>query len=358
MRKAPPPTPELCGSTSPGNGPIHRPSALGENLKSGIDRHRVGRGHHGLVPVAMTMKPRQDGGSGRGGLPLTGGRCRRQLRRRRRWRGGFSGRRGGRRAATGRPRATVKGPATMPPRALSTHDASPMSFRMKSASGRSRIDRRIDHLHRADLARRGADPQPAHESAHRRLLAARQYLDAAVGKITGVAADAELLRSPGRCGPIEHTLHTAANYAFLAHHASPDTTRESRAPDAARMMTRGFCGNVAAMIEVLVLYYSRSGATAELARQVCRGVEGTPGAAARLRTVPAVTTESDAAAKAVPASGAPYASLDDLRETHALVIGSPTRFGNMAAPLKHFLDGTASLWLSGALAGKPAGVFP
>ena len=123
------------------------------------------------------------------------------------------------------------------------------------------------------------------------------------------------------------------------------------------MMTRGFCGNVAAMIEVLVLYYSRSGATAELARQVCRGVEGTPGAAARLRTVPAVTTGSEAAAKAVPASGAPYASLDDLRETHALVIGSPTRFGNMAAPLKHFLDGTASLWLSGALAGKPAGVF-
>jgi NAD(P)H dehydrogenase (quinone) len=123
------------------------------------------------------------------------------------------------------------------------------------------------------------------------------------------------------------------------------------------MMTRGFCGNVPTMIEVLVLYYSRSGATAELARQVCRGVEGTPGAAARLRTVPAVTTESDAPAQAVPASGAPYASLDDLRETHALVLGSPTRFGNMAAPLKHFLDGTASLWLSGALAGKPAGVF-
>jgi len=123
------------------------------------------------------------------------------------------------------------------------------------------------------------------------------------------------------------------------------------------MMTRGFCGNVPAMIEVLVLYYSRSGATAELARQVCRGVEATPGAAARLRTVPAVTTESDSPAKAVPSSGAPYASLDDLRETHALVLGSPTRFGNMAAPLKHFLDGTASLWLSGALAGKPAGVF-
>ena len=110
-------------------------------------------------------------------------------------------------------------------------------------------------------------------------------------------------------------------------------------------------------IEVLVLYYSRSGATAELARQVCRGVDGVVGASARLRTVPPVTAESEAAAKPVPASGAPYATLDDLRETQALVLGSPTRFGNMAAPLKHFLDGTASLWVSGTLAGKPAGVF-
>src|SRR5271170_8413510 len=103
----------------------------------------------------------------------------------------------------------------MPPRALSTHDASPMSCRMKSASGRRRINRRIDHLHRGDLARRGADPQPAHESTHGRLRAARQYLDAAVGKITGVAPDAELLRPPGRCGPKEHTLHTATDQAFL-----------------------------------------------------------------------------------------------------------------------------------------------
>ena len=110
-------------------------------------------------------------------------------------------------------------------------------------------------------------------------------------------------------------------------------------------------------VEVLVLYYSRSGATAELARQVCRGVDGVVDASARLRTVPPVTAESEAPAKPVPASGAPYATLDDLRETQALVLGSPTRFGNMAAPLKHFLDGTASLWVSGALAGKPAGVF-
>ena len=111
------------------------------------------------------------------------------------------------------------------------------------------------------------------------------------------------------------------------------------------------------MAEVLVLYYSRGGATAELARQVCRGVEAVPGATARLRTVPAVSAASEAAAQPVPASGAPYASLEDLKETDALVLGSPTRFGNMAAPLKYFLDGTASLWLSGTLAGRPAGVF-
>jgi NAD(P)H dehydrogenase (quinone) len=111
------------------------------------------------------------------------------------------------------------------------------------------------------------------------------------------------------------------------------------------------------MTEVLVLYYSRSGATAELARHVCRGVETVAGVTARLRTVPPLATGSEAPAAAVPASGPLYATLDDLRETHALVLGSPTRFGNMAAPLKHFLDGTGSLWLSGALAGRPAAVF-
>jgi NAD(P)H dehydrogenase (quinone) len=111
------------------------------------------------------------------------------------------------------------------------------------------------------------------------------------------------------------------------------------------------------MVEVLVLYYSRSGATAELARQVCRGIESTAGATARLRTVPAVSAQSEGPAQPVPATGAPYVTLADLSETQALVLGSPTRFGNMAAPLKHFLDGTGSLWLAGALAGKPAGVF-
>ncbi len=111
------------------------------------------------------------------------------------------------------------------------------------------------------------------------------------------------------------------------------------------------------MAEILVLYYSRNGATAELARQACRGVESVAGASARLRTVPAVSADSEAPARPIPASGAPYATLEDLKETSALLLGSPTRFGNMAAPLKYFLDGTASLWLSGALAGKPAGVF-
>jgi NAD(P)H dehydrogenase (quinone) len=111
------------------------------------------------------------------------------------------------------------------------------------------------------------------------------------------------------------------------------------------------------MAEILVLYYSRSGATAELARQVCRGIEAVAGATARLRTVAPVAAQSEGPVTPVPASGPPYATLDDLRETQGLVLGSPTRFGNMAAPLKHFLDGTASLWLSGALAGKPAAVF-
>jgi NAD(P)H dehydrogenase (quinone) len=111
------------------------------------------------------------------------------------------------------------------------------------------------------------------------------------------------------------------------------------------------------MAQILVLYYSRNGSTAELARHVCRGIESIGGAHAKLRTVPPVVAESEGPAKPVPESGAPYATLEDLRTADGLVLGSPTRFGNMAAPLKHFLDGTAGLWISGALAGKPAGVF-
>lgn len=113
----------------------------------------------------------------------------------------------------------------------------------------------------------------------------------------------------------------------------------------------------ASMTEILVLYYSRNGSTAELARQACRGVESVAGAAAKLRTVPPVSAENERPAKLVPMTGAPYVTLEDLRNAQGLLLGSPTRFGNMAAPLKYFLDSTSSLWISGALAGKPAGVF-
>jgi len=107
---------------------------------------------------------------------------------------------------------------------------------------------------------------------------------------------------------------------------------------------------------ILVLYYSRHGATAEMARQIARGVEAS-GLEARLRCVPAVSTECEAVALSIPEQGVVYASLDDLKNCAGLALGSPTRFGNMAAPLKYFLDGTSSLWLSGDLVGKPAGVF-
>ena len=107
---------------------------------------------------------------------------------------------------------------------------------------------------------------------------------------------------------------------------------------------------------ILVLYYSRNGSTNEMARQIARGIEQA-GMEARLRTVPAISTECEAVAAEIPAEGALYASLDDLKNCAGLALGSPTRFGNMAAPLKYFLDGTSNLWLSGALVGKPAGVF-
>ena len=111
------------------------------------------------------------------------------------------------------------------------------------------------------------------------------------------------------------------------------------------------------MSDILVLYYSRFGATAALARAICEGIDATAGAAARLRTVPPVSTVAEATAPAIPDAGPPYATTEDLRECSGLVLGSPTRFGNMAAPLKYFLDGTGSEWMSGALSGKPAAVF-
>ena len=111
------------------------------------------------------------------------------------------------------------------------------------------------------------------------------------------------------------------------------------------------------MAEILVLYYSRHGSTHEMAQLVSRGIEEISGAQARLRTVPPVSTICEATADDIPAEGPPYATHEDLRECIGLILGSPTRFGNIASPLKYFFDGTSDLWLSGALAGKPAAVF-
>jgi NAD(P)H dehydrogenase (quinone) len=111
------------------------------------------------------------------------------------------------------------------------------------------------------------------------------------------------------------------------------------------------------MIEILILYYSRTGSTANLARQIAHGIEEISGVQSRLRTVPPVSAVSEQTGKPVPDSGAPYARVRDLEECHGLILGSPTRFGAMAAPLKYFLDGTSTEWLSGKLAGKPAAVF-
>lgn len=110
-------------------------------------------------------------------------------------------------------------------------------------------------------------------------------------------------------------------------------------------------------MEVLVLYYSRYGNVAAMANQVARGIEAIAGCAARIRTVPPVSAVCEAEGPPVPDAGPPYASHDDLRECAGLALGSPTRFGNMAAALKYFLDGTGDLWVSGALIGKPAAVF-
>lgn len=109
--------------------------------------------------------------------------------------------------------------------------------------------------------------------------------------------------------------------------------------------------------EILVLYYSHHGSVRELARHIARGIEQTPGVVARLRTVPKVSAVCEATEAAIPDEGAPYVEARDLEGCIGLALGSPTRFGNMAAPLKYFLDSTSGLWLKGALAGKPAVVF-
>jgi NAD(P)H dehydrogenase (quinone) len=110
-------------------------------------------------------------------------------------------------------------------------------------------------------------------------------------------------------------------------------------------------------LPILVLYYSRHGATRKLAEMIAQGIESVSGCEAVLRTVPTVSAVSEATEPAVPSSGAPYVELADLESCAGLALGSPTRFGNMAAPLKYFIDGSSAQWLSGALAGKPACVF-
>lgn len=111
------------------------------------------------------------------------------------------------------------------------------------------------------------------------------------------------------------------------------------------------------MQEILILYYSQTGAVKQMAQFVARGVEKVTGMGARLRTVPKVSTVTEATEPEVPDSGAPYVEYDDLEQCAGLALGSPTRFGNMAAPLKYFIDGTGGLWLRGAMSGKPAAVF-
>ena len=111
------------------------------------------------------------------------------------------------------------------------------------------------------------------------------------------------------------------------------------------------------MTEILVLYYSRDGATSEMARQIARGIESVAGVTARIRTVAEIGPLHEAVGDSIPASGPPYACIDDLRECAGLALGSPTYYGNMAAAMKYFIDHTTPLWLSGALIGKPACVF-
>lgn len=110
-------------------------------------------------------------------------------------------------------------------------------------------------------------------------------------------------------------------------------------------------------LKILILYYSRGGSTAAMANQIARGVESIPNTEAILRTVPELSPVSEQTAAAIPDQGAPYATLDDLKHCDGLALGSPTHFGNMAAPLKYFIDSTTALWFSGALINKPASVF-
>jgi NAD(P)H dehydrogenase (quinone) len=111
------------------------------------------------------------------------------------------------------------------------------------------------------------------------------------------------------------------------------------------------------MAKILVLYYSRYGAVKQMAQHIARGIESIPGCEAIIRTVPPVSPKTEIAEPPIPESGAPYATLEDLKTCDGLALGSPTRFGNMAAPMRHFIDTTSSLWLSGNLVNKPAAAF-
>jgi NAD(P)H dehydrogenase (quinone) len=111
------------------------------------------------------------------------------------------------------------------------------------------------------------------------------------------------------------------------------------------------------MTEVLVLYYSQGGAVREMAQIIARGIESVKGAKSRIRTVPKVSSNNEAVEADLSTIGPPYVELEDLEECSGMALGSPTRFGNMAAPMKYFIDGTSSLWLKGAMIGKPAAVF-
>ena len=111
------------------------------------------------------------------------------------------------------------------------------------------------------------------------------------------------------------------------------------------------------MLKILVLYYSQNGSVLNLAREIAKGIDSMAGCEAVLRTVPKVSTVCEQVADSIPDSGAPYVSIEDLRTCAGLAMGSPTRFGNMAAAMKYFLDGTSGVWLSGNLIGKPASVF-
>jgi NAD(P)H dehydrogenase (quinone) len=141
---------------------------------------------------------------------------------------------------------------------------------------------------------------------------------------------------------------------MLSSHAATD--RKASRPGAL-LPTAADAGNEVQMADILVLYYSRNGSVAALARQIARGIGEVDGMAARLRTVPPVAPVTETAAPPVPEDGAPYVVRQDLADCAGLLLGSPTRFGNMAAPLKHFIDGLGAEWASGTLVGKPAGVF-